>query len=135
MKVVHAAKLSSVPHRFGFCLLQQEVAPAFLKMSYEIIPSTSFCSAKVLCPKSFVANNRAALHRGRADYLQVHLLGADVHLLQFLRFVVEIRSKMVELEFWISPPSEPTERENHETGRAPDFKTSHNMLILTANDG
>lgn len=42
---------------------------------------------------------------------------------------------MVELEFWISPPSEPTERENHETGRAPDFKTSHNMLVLTANDG
>lgn len=42
---------------------------------------------------------------------------------------------MVELEFWISPSSEPTERENHETGRAPDFKTSHNMLILTENDG
>lgn len=58
-------------------------------MSYEIIPSTSFCSAKVLCPKSFVANNRAALHRGCADYLQVHCLEADLHLLQFLRFVVD----------------------------------------------
>lgn len=59
----------------------------------------------------------------------------QIFLLQFLRFVVEIRSKLVELEFGISPSSEPTERENHETGRAPDFKTSHNMLILTANDG
>lgn len=34
----------------------------------------------LLCkgPKFFVANNRAALHRGRAHYLQVHLLEAEI---------------------------------------------------------